>query len=106
MRAGRGWGRGRSGQECGCGWMREGGGAGAQEWEGGGLDALRGAGGWRPARAGGGGTRGNERVPLFIQRKNKERAICDVLIPVSNHKLSNLNRNKNITAVRLDFRIC
>ena len=26
--------------------MREGGGAGAQEWEGGGLDALRGAGGW------------------------------------------------------------
>ena len=27
--------------------MREGGGAGAQEWEGGGLDALRGAGGWR-----------------------------------------------------------
>ena len=46
MRAERGGGRGRSGQECGCGWMREEGGAGAQEWEGGGLDALRGAGGW------------------------------------------------------------
>ena len=61
MRAGRGWGRGRSGQECGCGWMREAGGAGAQEWEGGGLDALRGAGGCG-AGSGGGGTRGNERV--------------------------------------------
>jgi hypothetical protein len=42
--------------------MREGGGAGAQEWEGGALDALRGAGGWGPAGAGGGGTRGNEWV--------------------------------------------
>ena len=84
--------------------MREGGGAGAQEWEGGGLDALRGAGGWGRGLAGE-APRGNERVPLFIQRKNKERAICDVLIPVSNHKLSNLNRNKNTTAVRLHFRI-
>jgi hypothetical protein len=27
--------------------MREGGGAGAQEWEGRALDALRGAGGWK-----------------------------------------------------------
>ena len=29
----------------GCGWMREGGGAGAQEWEGGGVEASRGASG-------------------------------------------------------------
>ena len=71
MRVGRGWGRGRSGRECGCGWMREGGGASAQEWEGGALDALRGVGGWRPAGAGGGGTRGNRGYPFSFKDKIK-----------------------------------
>ena len=69
MRAGRGWGRGRSGQECGCGWMREGGGAGAQEWEGGALDALRGAGGWGRGLEGEAPERQREGTPFHSKIK-------------------------------------
>ena len=98
MRAGRGSGRGRSGQEYGCGWMREGGGAGAQKWEGGGFDTLG------TKVGGGGGTiRGNECLPPCTGLQLEKTSKMNGRLAVFLFRFQITNCRKVTTAVLFEF---